>query len=62
MNRAKVSGIGVVVFAFSGAVLAECSISEESKALDPVEAGFCESDTVRKVRIERSIFALKSAL
>lgn len=30
----------------SNAALAECTISERSKQLDPVEVGFCESDAV----------------
>jgi hypothetical protein len=32
--------------ALSPTVFAECTIAEESKQLDPVEVGFCESDAV----------------
>lgn len=30
----------------NGALAAECTIAEETKALDPVEVGFCQSDAV----------------
>ena len=40
---------------FSHWVLAECTISEEAKRLDPVEVGFCESDAVFVGRVEQRI-------
>jgi hypothetical protein len=47
MNKLhKCSVIACACIVFSRAALAECTIAEEVKALDPVEVGFCESDAV----------------
>lgn len=55
LNRSVPSVVTTICLAFShGAVVlaAECAIPEESKRLDPVEVGFCESDAVFVGKVE----------
>jgi hypothetical protein len=42
----KLIGCIAALACANGALAAECSIAEETKALDPVEVGFCQSDAV----------------
>jgi len=45
----------VCVLALSHQARAQCTIPEETKQLDPVEVGFCESDAVFVGRVEQRI-------
>jgi hypothetical protein len=47
-------------FALSQAAAAECTIAEESKRLDPVEAGFCESDAVFVGKVENRVETIRA--
>ena len=52
-----VSLMGLLV---SGVAVAECAISEESKQLDPVEVGFCESDAVFIGKVEARLETVRA--
>jgi len=47
-------------FALSHAGLAECTIAEDAKRLDPVEAGFCESDAVFVGKVENRVETIRA--
>lgn len=45
-NKTLLTAVALLVLATTGQVRADCTIAEATLALDPVEAGFCESDAV----------------
>jgi hypothetical protein len=55
LARGIIGGIGILVTAASFAADAPCAIAEASKKLDPLEAGFCESDAVFVGVVESAI-------
>jgi hypothetical protein len=44
----------------SAVISAECTIAEASKALDPVEVGFCESDAVFVAKVEGRLETIRA--
>src|SRR5262245_34770948 len=59
MHKISSSGIGAVVMGWIATSLtanaADCTIAESSKALDPVEVGFCEADVVFVGVVENTV-------
>lgn len=53
-------GVVCASFALSQAGAAECTIAEETKKLDPVEVGFCESDAVFVGKVESRVETIRA--
>lgn len=59
-KNAHAVATAVACLALSHGALAECVISEESKALDPVEVGFCESDAVFTGKVDARLETIRA--
>lgn len=57
-SRAVAAALACVVL--SPAVLAECTIDERAKTLDPVEVGFCESDAVFVGKVDARLETIRA--
>jgi hypothetical protein len=61
LSHKCIAVVALALAALSEAVGADCDISEEVKALDPVEVGFCDSDAVFIGTSEGAIETIRAA-
>jgi len=60
MNKIPWCGVVAMGCLLSQSLRAECAIAEESKLLDPVEVGFCESDAVFVGKVESRVETIRA--